>query len=189
MPALRRLLSRRPAQERGRKSLPPLTGSATAADVNVTPERALQVAAVYSCIRVLAETGSMLPSGVFQRQGGSRVPFDEHPAAPLLTEQANPYMSAGEMWAQTLGWMLLRGNGGIYVERSNGGTPAGLWPVSWTSVEPRRIENTGEPVWKITLEDDEWAPIREKDGLVRHENFLHFRSFVMRPVGGASMTT
>lgn len=179
MPLVRRLFGRRDGgrQERGRKSLPPLTGTRTAADVTVTPERALQVAAVYSCIRLLAETGSMLPAGVVRREGSARIPSEEHPASPLLTYQANPNLPAGEMWAQVLGWMLLRGNGGVYIERSNGGTPVGLWPVAWTSVEPRRVKNSGELVWKITLDDDEWAPIREADGLVRDENFLHFRSF------------
>ncbi|WP_048574136.1 phage portal protein [Streptomyces leeuwenhoekii] len=187
MPLVRRLLGRRSGrQERGRTSLPPLTGSSTAADVRVTPERALQVAAVYSCIRLLAETGSMLPSGVFQRQGNSRVPYDEHPAAPLLTYRANPQLEAGEFWAQVLGWMLLRGNAAVYVERSGGGLPIGLWPISWTSVEPRRVEATGELVYKVTLADDEWAPIRETDGLVRAENLLHFRSFGLGGVEGLS---
>ncbi|MFI7014143.1 phage portal protein [Streptomyces sp. NPDC050164] len=186
MPAVRRLFDRRGRQERGRKSLPPLTGSSTAADVTVTPERALQVAAVYSCIRLLAETGSMLPTGVFQRQGASRVPFDEHPVAPLLTYEANPQLSAGEFWAQVLGWMLLRGNAAAYVERSGGGLPAGLWPIAWTSVEPRRVKETGELVYKVDLADDEWAPIREEGGLVRAENLLHFRSFGIGGVEGLS---
>ncbi len=180
MPMIRRLLGGR--TERGRKSLPRLDGRSTAAGVSVTPERALQVAAVFSSVRLLAETGSMLPTGVFQKSGNTRLPAMEHPLAPLLTYQANPHLDAGEFWAQVLGWMLVRGNGGVYIERSNGGAPVGLWPVAWTSVEPRRMKETGEPVWKITLDDDEWAPIRERDGLVRSENFLHFRSF---GVGGA----
>lgn len=187
MPLMRRLLGRGAGrQERARKSLPPLTGTRTAADVTVTPERALQVAAVFSCIRLLAETGSMLPCGVFRREGVSRVPFDEHPAAPLLTHQANPELPSGELWAQVLGWMLLRGNAAVYVERGGGGQPAGLWPIAWTSVEPRRVKETGELVYKITLADDEWAPIREDGGLVRAENLLHFRSFGIGGIEGLS---
>ncbi|MBX6385577.1 MAG: phage portal protein [Microbispora sp.] len=187
MPLIRRLFGRGAGrQERGRKSLPALTGYSTAAEVTVTPERALQVAAVFSCIRLLAETGSMLPAGVFRREGVSRVPFDEHPAAPLLTHQANPGLPAGEMWAQVLGWMLLRGNAAVYVERGGNGQPVGLWPVAWTSVEPRRVKETGDLVYKITLADDEWAPIREDGGLVRAENLLHFRSFGIGGVEGLS---
>ncbi|MGA5605928.1 phage portal protein [Streptomyces griseoincarnatus] len=184
MPLIRRVLRR---EERGRrKSLPPLTGTRTAADVTVTPERALQLAAVYSCVRLLAETGSMLPTGTFRREGNSRVPFEDHPAARLLSFQANPQLPSGELWAQVLGWMLLRGNAAVYVERSNGGMPVGLWPIAWTSVEPRRVKETGELVYKVTLEDDEWAPIREAEGLVRAENLLHFRSFGIGGVEGLS---
>ena len=180
MPLMRRLLSGR--QERARKSMPPLLGTRTAADVTVTPERALQVSAVYSCVRLLAETGSMLPVGLYQRSGGVRTRLEDHPVAPLLTYQANPGLPAGEFWAQMLGWMLMRGNALAYVERSAGGMPVGLWPVAWTSVEVRRQKDTGEIVYKLALEDDEWAPIREADGLVRAENVAHFRSF---GVGGA----
>ncbi|KAB8167053.1 phage portal protein [Streptomyces sp. 3MP-14] len=183
MPLFRR--GRRAESERGLKSLPPLTGQRTAADVLVTPERALQVSAVYSCIRLLAETGSMLPVGTFQRQGKHRVPLD-HPATPLLTYQANPGMEAGEMWAQVLGWLLLRGNAAVYVQRDRAGRPAGLWPVAWTSVEPRRNMDTGEMVYQVTLADDEWAPITEPGGLVRAEGLLHFKSFGVGGVEGLS---
>lgn len=178
MPMLRRLVhARRGRLERGRKSLPPLTGKSTAADVVVTPERALQVAAVFSCIRLLAETGSMLPTGMFRREGESRIRVDDHPASPLLTYQANPQLEAGEFWSQILGWMLLRGNAAAYIERNGGGQPIGLWPIAWTSVEPHRVPDTGELVYKVTLADDEWAPISEKGGRVRAENLLHFRAF------------
>ncbi|MFD0344016.1 phage portal protein [Streptomyces sp. NPDC127117] len=175
MPLIRRLLDGR--QERSHKVLPSLTGRATSAGVSVTPERALQVAAVFSSVRLLAETGSMLPTALFQRSGTTRSRIDDHPLAPLVSYQAHPEMPAGEFWAQVLGWMLVRGNAGVYVERNNGGRPVGLWPIAWTSVEQRRIRESGERVYKITLDDDEWAPIREDGSLVRAENFLHFRSF------------
>ncbi|MFC8171201.1 phage portal protein [Streptomyces sp. NPDC057325] len=185
MPLLRDLFQARRPQKRA-KSLPSLTSRATAAGINVTPERALQVAAVFSSVRLLAETGSMLPAGVYERKGGARLPAMEHPLAPLLTYQANPQLEAGEFWSQVLGWMLIRGNAAVYIERSNGGLPVGLWPVAWTSIEPRRVKETGELVYKITLDDDEWAPIREDGGLVRRENLLHFKSFGVDPVEGLS---
>ncbi|MFC8176535.1 phage portal protein [Streptomyces sp. NPDC057325] len=185
MPLLRDLFRARRPEKRS-KSLPSLTSRATAAGINVTPERALQVAAVFSSVRLLAETGSMLPAGVYERKGGARLPAMEHPLAPLLTYQANPQLEAGEFWAQVLGWMLIRGNAAVYVERSNGGLPVGLWPVAWTSIEPRRVKETGELVYKITLDGDEWAPIREDGGLVHRENLLHFKAFGVDPVEGLS---
>ncbi|WP_228995437.1 hypothetical protein, partial [Streptomyces sp. DH8] len=67
MPLLRRLL--RPETKRSRTGMPRLDGRSTSAGVSVSPDRALQVAAVFSSVRLLAETGSMLPTGVFQRSG------------------------------------------------------------------------------------------------------------------------
>ncbi|MFF7365824.1 phage portal protein [Streptomyces sp. NPDC008125] len=184
MPLIRRLLGGR--QRRSRSSMPALTGRSTSAGVSVTPERALQVAAVFSSVRLLAETGSMLPVGLYQRAGTTRTPLTDHPLGQLLTYEAHPELPAGEFWAQVLGWMLVRGNAGVYVERNNGGRPVGLWPVAWTSVEPRRVAETGERFYKITLDDDEWAPIREDEGLVRAENFLHFRAFGLGGAEGLS---
>lgn len=184
MPLIRRLLDGR--HERSRKSLPRLTGRSTSAGVTVAPEKALQVAAVFSSVRLLAETGSMLPTGVYQRSGSTRLPAMEHPLAPLLTYQANPQLPSGEFWSQTLAWMLTQGNAAAYIERNNGGRPVGLWPVSWPGVETRRDRQTGELVYKVTLDDDEWAPIREDGGLVRAENMLHFRSFGVGGVEGLS---
>lgn len=175
MPLIRDLLGGGARRSRSR-SMPPLTSHRTAAGVTVTPERALQVAAVYSCIRVLAETGSMLPCSVVQRDGRARVPVSDHPVAPLVSHMANPELPSGEFWSQVLGWMLLRGNGVAYVERSAGGAPVGLWPIAWTSVEMLR-QSDGRLVYKTTLANDEYAPIREPGGLVRSENMLHFRAF------------
>lgn len=184
MPLIRRLLGGQTA--RSRKSLPSLTGRGTSAGVTVTPERALQVAAVFSSVRLLAETGSMLPVGMYQRSGNARSRVDDHPLAPLLTYQANPGLPSGEFWAQILGWMLVRGNAAAYVERSNGGLPVGLWPIAWPNVEPRRVKTTGELVYKVTPDEEEWAPVREDGGLVRAENLLHFRSFGVGGMEGLS---
>ncbi|MFJ8446842.1 phage portal protein [[Kitasatospora] papulosa] len=184
MPLLRNLLTGR--TKRSRSGMPRLDGRSTSAGVSVSPDRALQVAAVFSSVRLLAETGSMLPTGVFQRSGNTRLPAMEHPLAPLLTYQANPQLPAGEFWAQVLGWMLTRGNAAAYIERNNGGRPVGLWPVSWPNVETRRVKDTGELVYQVTVDDDEWAPIREDGGLVRAENLLHFRSFGVGGTEGLS---
>ncbi|WP_051764762.1 phage portal protein [Streptomyces sp. NRRL F-5135] len=183
MPLMRKLFQRRSLTS---KSLPPLTGRTTAAAVTVTPERALQVAAVFSAVRLLAETGSMLPVGIYQRSGSSRIPMEDHPAALLLTHKANPQLPAGEFWAQMLGWMLMRGNAAAYVERGGGGQPVGLWPIAWTNVEPRRVPETGELVYKVTPDEEQWAPIREDGGLVRAENLLHFRAFGIGGIEGLS---
>ncbi|MCX4686771.1 phage portal protein [Kitasatospora purpeofusca] len=176
MPMLRALLGRRRTRTERARSLPALTSNRTAAGITVAPERALQVSAVYSCVRLLAETGSMLPASVIQRTGRARTPVPDHPAAVLLGHQANPELPSGEFWAQTIGWLGLRGNALAYIERNAGGVPVGLWPIRWTSAEMLR-QDDGRLVYKVTPDEDEYAPISEPGGLVRSENMLHFRAF------------
>ncbi|MFC3238193.1 phage portal protein, partial [Streptomyces nitrosporeus] len=45
---------------------------------------------------------------------------------------------------------------------------------------------TGELVYQVTVDDDDWAPVREEGGLVRAENLLHFRSFGVGGTEGLS---
>lgn len=160
-----------------RRHLPHLGGRSTGSGVSVSPERALQIGAVYSCVRLLSEAVAGLPVGMFRRKGDTRIPIGSHPVLSLISDYPNPDIDAGELWRTVMGWMLLRGNSHVYIQRNGGGSPIGLWPIAPTSVENRRDSN-GRLVYKVTLQTDvEYAPITEKDGLVRAENMLHFRAF------------
>lgn len=178
MPLLRKMLARGAEQARSgnsRRAMPPLRGSGSAAGVSVTPEKALQIGAVYSCVRLLAETGSMLPVGVYRQADGGRAHVDDHPIAPLIIDQPNPNMDSAEFFRLLLAWQLLRGNAYAYVQRNRGGDPVGLWPIAPTSVEPRLAES-GRLVYAVTLAEDEFAPITESRGLVPADNMLHYRA-------------
>ncbi|GAA4835979.1 phage portal protein [Saccharopolyspora rosea] len=101
--------------------MPPLRGTGSSAGVSVTPEKALQIGAVYSCVRLLSETGSMLPVGVYRAKSGGRVRVDDHPLVPLITDAPNPNLDSAEFFGQLLAWQLLRGNAYAYVQRNRGG--------------------------------------------------------------------
>jgi HK97 family phage portal protein len=160
--------------------MPSLRGSTTASSVTVTPERSLQIASVYSCVRLLSEAVSGLPVDMFQRKAGSRVPVEDHPVLGLVSEEPNPDIDAGELWRTIIGWMLLRGNGYAFIERNGGGQPIGLWPIAPTSVEPKRLRdpksNAPTIVYEVNLADDEWAPLPASK-LVFAEDMLHYRAF------------
>ena len=172
MPVLRSLLAR---EERSRR-LPRVDGATSAAGVTVVPERALQIAAVYASVRRLAESGSMLPVGMFRRTASYRERVDQHPSLRLVTDEPNPTMDAAEFYRTMIGWMGVRGNGYAYVERAGNGLPRALWPVMPTSVEIRRAAD-GTLVYKVTPDSTEHVPLREDNGLVRAENMLHYRAF------------
>ncbi|WP_029258952.1 MULTISPECIES: hypothetical protein [unclassified Microbacterium] len=85
---------------RAQSRLPPQRGSRTAAGAYATPGQSLQVMAVLTSVRLVAEAVSSLPISVAVRRGHDRVP----PAPKyrhlfyLLTVQPNPVIDASEFW-------------------------------------------------------------------------------------------
>lgn len=177
MPILRDLFGSEPVK-RGR--LPRLGGTSTAAGVAVDAERALQVSAVYGCVRLISEAIAQLPVHIYKRTGDGRLPVDDHPLLPLLTDRTNPDIDAGEFFRGMVGWMLLRGNGIAYREIGGDGRTKGLWPIAPTSVTLARGAR-GNLAYEVTLSDAEYVPgfIPGRKRVVSQDRILHFRAFGM----------
>lgn len=173
MPILRDLFTK---ETRGRRRMPSLSGTDTASSVSVTPEKALQVAAVYASVRVLSETVAAMPAGLFKKTPGYRTKLPEHKLAGLLLEYPNPQIDSGEYWRTIMGWQLLRGNGFAFVERDGAGAPKALWPISPSSVKVKR-GSEGALVYELTPdEDSEYVPVK-KGYLAQQQEMLHYRGF------------
>jgi len=85
------------------------SGSATPA---VTYDSAMTIAAVYACVRVIAEDVSTVPLQIFERlpDGGKRVATN-HPLYDLLHDQPNRYQTAIEFREMMTAFAILRGRG------------------------------------------------------------------------------
>lgn len=94
--------------------------SPTAAGVNVTPNVAMQVSAVYACVRLIAGAIASLPLPIYRRNEDGRERF-EHDYWWLLNEQPCPAFTAHAMWEWVIGHVLLRGDGLCYLYRGPGG--------------------------------------------------------------------
>lgn len=176
MPLIRKALT---PEKRSR--MPMVNGTGTAANVTIDPERSLQIGAVYSCVSLLSEAVAGLPVLMFDRgQDGTRKPIEANPVLSLVKDRPNPVIDAGELWRTVMGWMLLRGNAYVYVERNGAGQPVGLWPLSPNAVEPKRLmegDRRGQLVYKAEIDETEWAPLGEGTYSVPSENMLHYRAF------------
>lgn len=179
MALIRRALGGAPQVRSINRRMPSLTGSTTASAVTVTPERSLQISAVYSCVRLLSEAVAGLPVSMFERKAGQRVPIENDPILDLVSDEPNPDIDASELWRTVMGWMLLRGNAYVFIERNRAGRPVGLWPISPTSVDVRRSDESHRLVYEVNLQEDEYAPLQsgERNDKVRAENMLHYRAF------------
>ena len=66
----------------------------SASGTNVTEESAMQVTAVYACVRILSEAIAQLPLNIYEYQsdGGKKKVFD-HPLYKILHDEPNPEMT------------------------------------------------------------------------------------------------
>lgn len=82
----------------------------------VSAESALQIAAVWACVRLIAETIASLPCGVYERiPGGGKRPAPGHPLHLILHAQPNTQSTAVQFWEAFVVAMLLPGN--AFVEK------------------------------------------------------------------------
>jgi len=100
----------------------------TSTGVSVTSDSAIASVAVLACLIVRAESLMLCPVDVFKKEGRSREPFDEHPAAMLLADEPNPLISSEEFWRWKQNTEDLRGNAYARIEWYRG-KPVALWPM------------------------------------------------------------
>jgi HK97 family phage portal protein len=160
----------------------------TSSGVAVTPEKSLQVAACYACVRLLADSVAMLPVQLVRRRGRRREQLDpaESNLAWLMSVEPNSEMDAGELWRAVAGWTLLRGDGFVYVERNRGGAPTALWPLPTTSVNVGRTPTRRELVYQVVTPEDYRAPGVPEAAALGPANILHFRAFGVGGLTGLS---
>ena len=96
----------------------------------VTERSAMQMTAVYSCVRILAEAIAGLPLQVY-RQGadGSKVKALDHPLYRLLHDEPNPEMTSFVFRETLMTHLLLWGNAFAQVLRNGLDEVIGLYPL------------------------------------------------------------
>jgi HK97 family phage portal protein len=153
-------------------------GARSAAGVDVTPERAMMYSAVFSCVRVLAESVGQLPMHLYRRQGREKVKAEDHPLHTLLHDAPNEHTTAQEFWEWVVACLALRGNAYSQINRVRG-TVRELLPFPIGSVRPRWNPDTMELTYEVALADGkrETLPATE---------VLHHKLFPLDGLCGAS---
>ena len=102
----------------------------TSAGRTVTERSAMQMTAVYSCVRILAEAIAGLPLHVY-RSGpdGSKVKATDHGLYRLLHDEPNPEMTSFVFRETLMTHLLLWGNAFAQVVRNGLGEVIGLYPL------------------------------------------------------------
>lgn len=77
----------------------------------VTADKAMQLSAVWACIRLLSESVSTLPMKVYRREAdGSRKLAQDHPAYQVLCRRPNLEMTPSRFMLMVVASICLRGN-------------------------------------------------------------------------------
>ena len=96
--------------------------------VNVTANTALNLSAVFACVRRSSETLSTLPVHVFRKTETGRQEV-ESPVTHLLGRSPNPWMPANVFREVIQGHLELRGKAFAEIVRDGRGIPVELWPI------------------------------------------------------------
>lgn len=141
----------------------------------VTVDGAMQLSAVWACVRLLSETVSTLPLRVYKRlPDGSREVAREHPLYRVLCVRPNAEMTPGRFMLTVVASLALRGN--AFVEKVYiGNRIVALVPLLPQLMTMKRLSN-GRLEYTYT-EDGKTRTFSEK-------TLMHIRGFGLDGVSG-----
>lgn len=117
------------------------SGYVSRAGVNVTPDSAMRVAAVYRCVSILANILAMFPKGMYEKLENGRREADDHPLDRLISFAPNSRQTAFEFWRLVCFHLVLRQNAYVQIVH---GDPGRGWVGELVPLHPDRITGPEE---------------------------------------------
>lgn len=139
----------------------------------VTERSAMQMTAVYSCVRILAEAVAGLPLHVYRHndQGGTEKAID-HPLYLLLHDEPNPEMSSFVFRETLMTHLLLWGNAYAQIIRNGKGEVIALYPLMPNKMSVDRDAN-GQLYYTYTRSTDEAPTMQGMTVTLKPSDVLH----------------
>lgn len=143
----------------------------------VSPQLAMQLTAVFSCVRVLAESVGMLPCSLYEQLDRENRRAVRERLNKLLSTKPNNYMTPQEFWELLIACLCLRGNFYAYKVKALGEVVE-LLPLEPSSVTPK-LNSKWEPEYQVTFPDG------KRDTLTQ-DDIWHVRIFTLDGLTGLS---
>lgn len=106
---------------------------------SVSPRSAVQVSAVYACVRVIAETIASLPLHLYAQTDDGSVKAMEHPLYRLMHDEPNSEMTSFVFRETMATHLLLWGNSYSQIIRNGRGEIHALYPLLAENMEVDRV--------------------------------------------------
>ena len=149
-----------------------LFGGSTAGKA-VTERSAMQMTAVYSCVRILAEAVAGLPIHLYRYlpDGGKEKAID-HPLYRLLHDEPNPEMSSFVFRETLMTHLLLWGNAYAQIIRNGKGEVIALYPLMPNKMSVDR-DKDGQLYYTYTHSGDEANTMQGSTVVLSPSDVLH----------------
>ena len=139
----------------------------------VDEKSALQIATVYACVRLLADSVAQLPLHLYKIEDDERsVKAKEHSLYKILYRQANSEMTSFSFREVMMTQLLLWGNAYAQIVRDGRNNILGLYPLLPENVEIDR-DDKGTLYYIYHAYTDEVPGDKNKDIIFRREEILH----------------
>lgn len=139
----------------------------------VTERSAMQMTAVYSCVRILAEAIAGLPLHLYRyTEGGGKEKAVDHPLYLLLHDEPNPEMSSFVFRETLMTHLLLWGNAYAQIIRNGKGEIVALYPLMPNKMTVDRDEH-GQLYYSYNRTEDEAPTMKGSIVILRPEDVLH----------------
>ena len=145
----------------------------TAAGKSVTERSAMQMTAVYSCVRILAEAIAGLPLHLYRyTDNGGKEKAIDHPLYQLLHDEPNPEMTSFCFRETLMTHLLLWGNAYAQIIRNGKGEVIALYPLMPNKMEVDR-DDKGQLYYSYSRSSEEAPTMKGSKVLLRPSDVLH----------------
>ena len=139
----------------------------------VTERSAMQMTAVYSCVRILAEAIAGLPLHLYTyKEDGGKEKAIDHPLYLLLHDEPNPEMSSFVFRETLMTHLLLWGNAYAQIIRNGKGQVVALYPLMPNKMTVNRDVN-GQLYYQYQRSSDEAHTMKGDSVILQSSDVLH----------------
>ena len=140
---------------------------------NVSETSAMQMTAVYACVRILSEAVAGLPLHLYRYGNkGTKEKAIDHPLYHLLHDEPNPEMTSFIFRETLMTHLLLWGNAYAQIIRNGMGEIFALYPLMPNRMKVDR-DKTGEIVYEYTRSSDDARTSSGSVVLLKAKDVLH----------------